>query len=163
MISVPDAWRISADNFAEFFTPEPSTGCWLWTMACDRDGYGVYSPGRGAGSKQWRAHRLAWVLFRGPIPDGTQCLHKCDTPGCVNPDHLFLGSHKDNFRDQVAKRRHAFGVRNGRAKLDPSKVKIIRERYARGGISQQKLADEYGVDQFTISQVVRGRLWKEVA
>lgn len=82
--------------------PIPEAGCWLWTGTANERGYGrVYSGGR-----MWVAHRLSWTQANGPIPSGMFVCHKCDTPACVNPDHLFLGSPRDNVLDMVAKGRH---------------------------------------------------------
>ncbi len=75
--------------------------CWEWTRYRDRAGYGqAYHEGRDV-----PAHRLAWILTHGPIPDGLKVLHRCDYPPCVNPAHLFLGTQGDNVRDAVAKGR----------------------------------------------------------
>jgi hypothetical protein len=78
-------------------TPMAECGCWFWN--------GTLSNGYGKMGRQL-AHRLSWEAFNGPIPDGLFVLHKCDTPPCVNPDHLFLGTHGDNVRDCLAKGRH---------------------------------------------------------
>jgi hypothetical protein len=82
--------------------PEPNTGCWLWTGSVIEDGYGRL---KGHTRALVLAHRFAWEATFGPIPDGFQVLHECDTPPCINPDHLFLGTHTDNMRDMSAKGR----------------------------------------------------------
>jgi hypothetical protein len=87
--------------------PEPNTGCSLWTRAHEGPGY---KTGRGYGSLQYkgvkyRAHRLAWEANNGPIPAGMYVLHSCDTPCCVNIDHLFLGTPQDNMTDMARKKR----------------------------------------------------------
>jgi len=82
--------------------------CWIWTAAKDDRGYGRIGF-RGRTSK---AHRVAWTILCGPIPRGMWILHKCDTPACVNPDHLFVGTALDNSRDMVAKRRAQYGERH---------------------------------------------------
>lgn len=86
-------------RFEEKFIPVPEAGCWIWTAATNSMGYGrmVFNgPAR-------LAHRISYQLYRGPIPDGMCVCHKCDTPLCVNPDHLFLGTFSDNARDMVRK------------------------------------------------------------
>ena len=141
--------------------------CWLWIGAPDRKGYGVVQvPGRGL----QRAHRIAWELVNGPILDGLFVCHDCpegDNPRCVNPSHLWLGTNDQNMADMAAKGRanggHLQGERNGFARLTDATVRAIRERYAAGGISQQALADEYGVVQTTISRAIRGDRWTHVA
>jgi len=89
-------------------SPEPTSGCWLWTGAPDSSGYGRANVAPG---KQERSHRAAWTLLRGPIPQGLFVCHRCDNRGCVNPDHLYLGTHQDNVRDAVQRRRFWRGPR----------------------------------------------------
>ena len=89
-------------RFEKFVTPEPNTGCWLWAGATTKAGYGQF----GVGSKVIYAHRLALELAGQVIPDGMCVCHRCDTPACVNPEHLFVGSHADNARDRDIKGRH---------------------------------------------------------
>ncbi len=74
-----------------------SDGCWEWTGAANRQGYGRIALGRASGPR--RAHRIAWELTHGPVPDGLWVLHHCDNPPCVRPDHLWLGTRADNARD----------------------------------------------------------------
>jgi hypothetical protein len=79
-----------------------SDGCWEWIGAKDGCGYGKL----GLGGKLIGAHRMAWILSFGPIPEGLSVCHRCDNPGCVNPGHLFVASHRGNMLDMVAKHRH---------------------------------------------------------
>lgn len=82
-----------------------STGCWLWDGAADKFGRGK-STKLGNSSKPDTAPRVSWERFVGPIPKGMHVLHKCDVPACINPDHLFLGTHADNMNDRVSKGRY---------------------------------------------------------
>lgn len=85
------------------YIPVTEAGCWLWLGSPNGTGYGrIYIHG-----KPVMAHRLSYQIKHGSIPAGKIVCHKCDTPSCINPDHLFMGTHKDNSRDMVAKKRHA--------------------------------------------------------
>jgi hypothetical protein len=92
------------DRFEQKFARIPFAGCWLWTGAGGR--YGSFM----LNGRRRDAHRAAWELYCGAIPAGTCVLHKCDVPMCVNPGHLFLGSHRDNTLDMINKGRHG-GIR----------------------------------------------------
>jgi hypothetical protein len=93
--------KTAQQSFDEKYIPEPMSGCWLWTNALNLDGYGKFH----FELKRSSAHRASWEIHRGPIPNGLQVLHKCDVPCCVNPDHLFLGTPKDNAQDCIKKGR----------------------------------------------------------
>jgi len=137
--------------------------CWLWTGSTIRSGYGMVNVKR----KSKLAHRVSWELQNGPIPDGggwhgTCVLHRCDVRNCVNPAHLFLGTHRDNMLDMGAKGRgrQPRGEATAGAKLTESDVLEIRRRYAGGGWTQTELGDEFGVTQANISLIVRAeRNW----
>lgn len=98
------------ERFDAAYIPEPNSGCWLWLRVLNKkdDGYGTL---RLNGICQ-SAHRVSWVLHRGTIPEGLWVLHRCDVPSCVNPDHLFLGTHQDNVDDKMRKGRHAQKARS---------------------------------------------------
>jgi hypothetical protein len=134
--------------------------CWTWNGGKDRAGYGVFTPVRGTG--HIAAHRYAYELEHGAIPEGAYICHTCDNPSCVNPSHLFAGTQADNARDAFEKGRTARGAKSGHARLTDAQVLEIRHRYERGGISQQALADEYGVTQTNIGLIVRRKNWKHL-
>src|SRR4029077_7716596 len=142
--------------------PEPNSGCWLWMRGLDTSGYGSMS----VRSKSQRTHRVAWRLFKGPIPQDRCVLHRCDVRSCVNPDHLFLGTRQDNDADMRAKNRHSptpgeqgdtRGEQNAQAKLTEGDVADIRRR---SGENWKVLAKEYGVNHRTIWKVRTGRSWR---
>ncbi len=132
-------------------------GCWRWTGFV-LNGYGEVHLHRNA--RTCRVHRLAWVIYRGAIPDGLCVLHHCDKPLCFNPDHLFLGTQGDNIADKVAKQRQARGERQGNARLTREQAEEIRALYVRGKVSQRALGEQFGVHLGTIHQVVTEKTWR---
>lgn len=103
------------ERFDALWVPEPNTGCWLWFGRRPYGRYGYFSIRRrtpeGVSSARYAdrlAHRVAWELHRGPIPDGMYVCHSCDVPECVNPDHMFLGTQTDNMRDCARKGRASY-------------------------------------------------------
>jgi hypothetical protein len=143
------------DRFLEKVSPEPNTGCWIWTASTRRDGYGRF---RVEGCTVL-AHRVSYELSVGPIGD-KHVLHKCDNPACVNPDHLFLGTNADNMRDRNAKGRQARqrGEANGSAKLSREDVLAIRGDPR----TATAVAKEYGVHNATVSQIKRRKTWGHI-
>lgn len=140
-------------------TSENEDACWLWLGAKTEDGYGQIL--RRSDNGTWRttsAHRLSWELNVGPIPTGFSVLHTCDTPPCVRPSHLFLGTITDNRRDQIQKRRHLYGERGTGSKLTHAAVEAIR-RYKEDGKTQCSVAKEYGISQGLVSQICSGKRW----
>ncbi len=125
--------------------------CWVWTGAVGGDRYGRLRDGR----RCLRSHRLSWELRFGPVPPGFFVCHSCDVRLCVNPDHLFLGTSKNNKDDCVAKERH-------RRKLTRFDVSTLRAAHSTG-TSMQELADKYGVTYCAIWQAIRRITWRHVA
>jgi hypothetical protein len=141
------------ERFNRSFIPEPNSGCWIWEGApAGNNGYGRIS----VESKHMVAHRFSYELHKGAIPHGMLVLHTCDTPLCVNPDHLFLGDNQSNSDDKVAKQRHYRGTRHWQAKLTYVQVQAILFSNAK----QKYLANKYGVTQSNISAIKRGKTWK---
>lgn len=131
--------------------------CWLWTAYKDEHGYGYIAT--GTGSKPMRARRVSWELHYGPVPDGKEVLLTCDDPSCVCPDHLILGTAFDRVRLAV-ERGHT--TRGRGKKLSEDVVRAIRTRYAAGGTTQQQLSQEYGVNQATVSEIIRHLIWSHI-
>lgn len=153
------ARRPLRDCFEEKYVVEPNTGCWLWTDHCGRRGYAkIWDNDLG---RVETGSRAAWKIYRGPIPEGLCVLHTCDTPACVNPEHLFVGTHGDNTRDKLKKKRHRFGVEHGNAKLTPEIVRQIRARVAAGEY-ERDVAKAFGISQRTVHCVKEKITWKHV-
>lgn len=132
--------------------------CWPWT-GVRMAGYGRVKT--GARPVHVFAHRVAWQLTNGDIPEGMSVLHRCDNPPCCNPAHLYLGTHQDNVRDMMERGRHRPG-RQGRAKLAPDDVRSIRAAL-KAGASKRSLARQHGVARRTVSAIETGRTWAGIA
>lgn len=141
--------KSASDRFMAKVSPEPTTGCWLWTAYAFSYGYGQFH----LGNRDMVAHRAAWLLFRGTIPDGMCVLHACDTPLCVNPDHLFLGTKADNTNDMMRKRRHVV-----RRDFTDGQIRDIRARVA-AGERQADVARHYGTTPQRVHNVIRGYIY----
>lgn len=137
---------------------DAACGCWLWQGMAWPDGYGA-ARFRG---KKLRAHRMAWMLFRGEIAPGMVVCHKCDVRACVNPDHLFLGTPAENVQDMLNKGRNRRGWENGRAKLTAEQVSRIKRMLAEDRMYMSEIAREFGVSQTTIRAIKTGRTWRDV-
>lgn len=144
------------------YTVEPDTGCWIWNGVRSRDRYGKIK----VQGKFIQAHRQSWSERYGPIPDGHHMCHRCDTPACVNPDHLFPGTDKQNSQDALRKNRlnrWSEGQRNGegnpRAKLKNDDVKAIRSVASQGLMTTSRLARAYDVSPSTIRNIVLKQRW----
>lgn len=151
-------WRSLEERFWKKVDRRRDEDCWHWM--------GTRIPPWGHGRIMGRdgrtvlAHRVAWELERGPIPAGLFVCHRCDNPPCVNPAHLFLGTHLDNMQDMARKHRGAIGERNGQAKLSQSQVLEIRD-LLRNGLAGTDIADRFGVSKSLVSLIKRGRLWPQ--
>lgn len=133
-----------------------ANGCWIWMRSVDTSDYGrLYCIGRLLG-----AHKVSWILHNGDVPDGVLVLHRCDVRRCVNPRHLFLGTHQSNSDDCIAKGRdkHVSGEQHGNAILTMQEIVIIRSRLA-AGETQVSVAKDFGVCQAHVSRIQRGKSW----
>lgn len=131
-----------------------SSGCWLWLAAKSRIGYGAF---QALGES--KAHRVSFKLFNGEIPEGMSVLHKCDVRNCVNPEHLFLGTQKDNMQDCARKgrlnSRNVNGTKNPMAKLDDHKIKTLF--FWKGKKPQAEIARMFRLSPMTISRLFNNK------
>lgn len=140
-------------------------GCWNWKAIVQNSGYGMVGA-RGLPKAKYTAHRLSYLLTRGPIPDGMLVCHSCDNRRCVNPEHLWLGTPKQNQRDSWEKERRvpvpahlkARGKGHGRAKLTDELVMEIKKSPK----DLQSIAVQYGVSKTCIFNIKSGRTWAHV-
>jgi len=133
--------------------------CWEWQASKKDTGYGqIYVDGGPA-----RAHRISWELTQGEIPEGLLVLHRCDNKICVNPNHLFIGTHSDNLVDSYNKgRNYPRGEQKSGAKLKGAEVLEIRRLYATGKITQNKLARLFEVHEGAVSNIIYRHTWKHI-
>ena len=140
-------------------------GCWEWQASLQKTGYGQFCIARDGKAEMEYAHRLAWLLTSGPIPEGKYVCHHCDNRRCVNPDHLFVATPAENNWDMYRKQRGP--GRNGHAmntKLCPSEVLDIRARYdERSYGTVSALAAEYGLSRMTVQRIGLRKAWAWVS
>lgn len=133
--------------------------CLIWPFPVTAAGYGRLR----INGRKFLAHRVAYFLRHGeyPMPHG---LHTCDNPPCINPDHIYPGTPKENNRDMMARKRNRQprGERQACAKLTDDAVRQIRNLYASGEFSQTSLATMFGVHQTRISSITSGKRWTHV-
>lgn len=134
-------------------------GCWDWIGCRDKNGYGFMTYEK----HHKNGHRISWFLTHGEFPEDKLVLHKCDNPPCTNPDHLFLGTPKDNHRDMVLKGRQI--IKRGQdckfSKLTEEDVKEIKKLLIQG-LGYTQIGYKFGVEAITISAIKNGRAWKHV-
>jgi hypothetical protein len=154
--------------------PEPNSGCLLWTGTRNRDGYGQTEIRR----KVFGVHRLAWAAVHGEVPVGLCVMHRCDTPACVNVDHLSLGTQQENTADRVAKGRSAFGLRNGAHTMPKRRSRCLGEKHPMAtltehvvrqiraamdaGALQREVAVRFGVSQSQVGRIQHRTSWSHI-
>lgn len=132
-----------------------TSSCWFWLGSKHPRGYGAF---RGGSTN--KAHRYSYEHFIGPIPDGMSVCHRCDNPSCVNPEHLFVGTHTDNMKDKMSKGRgnHLVGSLHPRSKLTEQDVIAIRADSRK----QIEIAAAYGIKQAQVSEIKRRVAWSHI-
>jgi hypothetical protein len=166
-------------KFAERFWRRvvKTDSCWLWTGSKTGYGYGLASVSLGSRRVALGAHSASWIMHNGPIPEGLCVLHNCpggDNPACVNPDHLWLGTKKQNTHDMMSKGRMVIGRRyrgedSVAAKLTEGTVRKIRIVYSecpkprkKGGKGYARLGREFGLSDTLIKFIVTRKIWKHI-
>jgi hypothetical protein len=146
------------ERVVKFIIPEPMSGCWLWIGETNKTGYAkIKTPINGI-VKNLRVTKIMYEQYIGPVPDGLFLLHKCDTPSCVNPYHMFTGKHKENNHDCIKKKRNNIGQKNGQAKLTNEQIINIRKDVR----PQRIIAKDYGVSHQNISRIKGFKQWKHI-
>lgn len=155
--------ELTPHEFLDARWKQSQDGCWVWTGPVLNHGYGHFSM-KCCGTK-WTtgAHRASYILAKGDIPDGLFVCHACDNPLCVNPDHLFLGTPRDNTHDCIQKGRfrRAIGDRNRHAKLTEANVLEILRLHSEG-LNSIQIAEKFNVNDQSVRNIVRGKTWKHV-
>lgn len=139
-------------TMSDFWAKVNKTGnCWLWTGFVNEDGYGVSY----LKCVRNTCHRIAWILTNGPIPPKMSVLHKCDIRNCVNPEHLFLGTQKDNVQDMKLKKRARNGVGTRISDIHREQIAFLRNCC---GYKLDEIAPHYGTSIAAVSLIARGLL-----
>ena len=140
--------------------------CWEWIGTSVPSGYGIFHLGRIRGeSRDIRriilAHRASWKVFKGEIGESLYILHKCNNRKCVNPNHLYQGSQKENVQDEIDSGTFIFGSKHPLSKLQESDIQKIVD-FSKNGLSQRKIASMFGVDQALIWRIIHRKSWPHV-
>jgi len=149
------------ERFNKKYAVNPDTACWLWTGGLLRGGYGSFQFAPRPNRLGCSAHRASWLIHRGHIPLGMKVCHQCDTPSCVNPAHLFLGTQADNMRDCANKGRTSKTPKN--TVLTADDVRQIRRAYTGQYGELRRLAKQYKVNAMSIFRIVHGQSWCAIA
>lgn len=148
----------ASERFTNMTYPEPNTGCWIWGGACFDNGYGVFR----YKYQNLKAHRFSYQLYNGPIPLGMIVCHRCDNTYCVNPDHLFIGTHKENTADMISKGRKHYpkGELHGAARMSRADVLSIREMATSN--THKIIAEKFGLSRQYVSEIIARKKWKHI-
>ena len=152
--------RITVDRFwSKVDKSSGPDGCWVWNGKPNADGYGIFY----LNNSSCMAHRFSWELLHGKVPRGFEVCHSCDNPPCVNPQHLWLGTHLENVHDRDIKGRQAShkGNKNGRAVLNEDGVRKIKKLRA-DGIQYKEIAKMMSVSEGCVNHILNGRHWSWV-
>ena len=144
-------------TFDDKYEECPTTGCFLWTAALTNTGYAKHTG-------LIKGHRFAWERKHGPVPDGLFVCHHCDTRSCVNPDHMFLGTNRDNMDDMVRKGRSIGknqGAGHGLTKFTDDSIRELRLLRSQGW-TYDALAEYYEVGKSTVARIITGKVWSHV-
>lgn len=158
-----DVTDLVVSRFNSKYRVDDVTGCWLWTASLTTGDYGQMKGKYIGNYLSGRAHVISYVIHKGDIPEGLCVLHTCDVRQCVNPDHLWLGTKKQNTQDMINKgRKHipvVHGSRNPNATLTEEQVLLIRDDFT---LTAKKLAAIYGVSKVTIDSIRERQTWKHL-
>lgn len=134
-----------------------ASGCWEYQGTINSNGYGQLA----FAGRRISTHRLSWMLFNGPIPDGLFACHRCDNKKCVNPEHLYVGTHQDNMKDAVERRRwpnHLSKIQI--RKISPGQREQIKDLYLHFGLGVTFISKIYGTGRTTIYSIINGETHK---
>lgn len=143
--------KSAEERFMANVMPEPNSGCWIWTGSLASSGYGTFFDGNIV----VRAHRFSFEAFKRTLLPGEKACHRCDMPCCVNPEHLWAGTQKQNIRDMLVKGRHPGGPNK---KLTADVVRLGRQQ----GLSPTVFSERFGVSIATAHSALRGKTWRHV-
>lgn len=152
------------DRIDEYTQQVLPSGCIIWTGYADKDGYAIACVSDGNVKKNRKVHRLVYEQAYGEIPEGMLVCHRCDVRSCVNPDHLFLGTHMQNVRDMWSKNRWKAGAQDNRGDRNPNSKLSIGEvmkitEMRRSGVKVRKLSQDFGVTEGQIYRICSGTAW----
>lgn len=147
-------FRLTKENILDRAIPEPNSGCWLWEGYAKQVTKTYIQPRVTYKNKVFSVPRLVWILFNGDVPTGLSVCHKCDVSLCVNPNHLYIGTHKDNMNDLVSRGRG----RTSNQTMGPNEVIKAKELRA-SGYKVKDIAARFGITPKGMSRILAGKRW----